>query len=111
MLDEVAVLEDVSVSQFARPHVPWYLRPLILFVHFVVLVVVMIPLGILALLSIPYFILCPDRQIIVGDLRGTDRQRELLAKWKSVYRSLGFFGRIKRSMKLARRRWRSKYLR
>lgn len=94
------------MRQYARQGVPWYLWPLNFLVYFVVLVVVWPPLVALTLLSIPYFAVYPDSRFKLNDVHLTDRQIELFEKWRSAYRSLGLFGRIRRAMKLERRRWR-----
>jgi hypothetical protein len=71
---------------------------------FPVAMVIMIPLGILALLSIPYFAIYPDRHMNIWDEDATDRQKELLARWRAGHRRLTFFGRIRRASKLYWRR-------
>jgi hypothetical protein len=74
------------------------------FVFAIVLLVVMIPLAILAAILIPYFSIDPDRHLHIYDLDGTSRQRELLAKWRAVYRGLGFRGRLRRALIVGSRR-------
>ena len=84
-------------------HLPWYAWPLVPLVLPAVLIV-MLPLGILALLSMPYFLVFPDRHAHIYDFKATSRQRELLSRWRSGYRRLGVGGRLARSLKLWRRR-------
>ena len=86
-----------------REHLPWYAWPLIPLV-LPVAVVVMLPLGLLALLSIPDFWLCPDRHAHLYDFEGTPHQRARLARWRAAYRRLGLWGRVRRAIKLIRRR-------
>ena len=66
--------------------------------------IVAIPFSLLALLSIPYYRIFPDHHMHIRDLDGTERQRELLAKWRTRYSELGIFGRLRRAAKLLRRR-------
>jgi hypothetical protein len=82
---------------------PWYAWPLIPVV-LPVAVAVMLPLGLLALLSIPYFWLFPDRHARLNDFEGTPHQRARLARWRVAYRRLGLWGRVRRAIKLTRRR-------
>jgi hypothetical protein len=82
---------------------PWYAWMLVPFVLPAVLIVG-IPLGILALFSLPYYFIFPDHHRQIWDSKGTPHQRELLAKWRSQYSQLGFFGRIQRGIRLAQRR-------
>ena len=56
----------------------------------------------LAFLSIPYFIIYPDRHAHVYD-GGTASQRERLAKWRAHYARLSFRQRVARAVKI---RWR-----
>lgn len=92
----------------ARPseRLPWYAWPLVPFV-FVATLVLMLPLGALALLSIPYFLVFPDRHAQIHDFGGTPRQQELLARWRESYSRLGIRGRLARRLKLWRRKRRA----
>jgi len=81
----------------------WLLAP---FVGVITFVIIGIPLLILAALSIPYFALFPDRHAHIWDFRGTHRQRELLARWRAMYRQLGLRGRIARAIKKRHKRTR-----
>src|SRR5262245_38085422 len=76
-----------------QPWYAWLLVPLVL----PAVLVVAIPLSILALLSIPYFAVFPDRHRHIWDFKGTLHQRELLAKWRTLYTRLGFVGRVRRA--------------
>jgi hypothetical protein len=69
-----------------------------------VVVLIALPLGILALLSMPYYALYPDRHPHLYDFDATPRQRELLARWRAKFAKLGFFGRIKRYLLRRERR-------
>ena len=75
---------------------PWYGWVLVPFLLPVVLVVG-IPLGMLALFSIPYYFVFPDHHRQIWDFEGTPHQRELLARWRLHYARLGFIGRIRRA--------------
>jgi hypothetical protein len=86
-----------------RDRPPSWAWPLIPFVLPVVLLI-MIPLGIAALISIPYFALYPDRHAHLYDFEGTAQQRARLASWRAGYARLSVWGRLKRAIKLARRR-------
>lgn len=83
--------------------IPWYLWPLVPFV-FVVSLFVMIPLGLLALLSIPYFALFPDRHIHVADIHGTPHQKSRVAHWRRLYRLINVFQRTSRAFRGWKRR-------
>lgn len=61
----------------------WYQLPLIP-LGFVFVMLAMLPLGLIALLSIPFFALYPERHMHVYDLQGTPRQRELLTRWRTT---------------------------
>jgi hypothetical protein len=91
-----------------RKHVPWYLWPLALPVFVVTMVVVGIPLGILALVSIPYFWLYPERHAQRADFEGTESEKARVRRWRNAYRRLSFIARVrhatKRSRRLRRRR-------
>jgi hypothetical protein len=90
-------------SKFSFYRLPWYgwlLAPLVL----PAVLVVAVPLGILALFSIPYYRVSPDRHRHAWDFDGTLHQRQLLAKWRSQYAHLGFIGRISRAFTRRRRR-------
>jgi len=87
-------------QQFPPPR--WYAW---LFVPFFLPVVVVIGLilGLLALVSIPYFLIYPDHHLHVADVEGPEDARERLARWRAKYRSLGFLGRLRRAQKVNRR--------
>jgi hypothetical protein len=59
----------------------------------------MIPLGILALLSIPLYGIFPDQHVHPYDRNGTPEQKAFLALRRSRYRRLGFRRRIRRAIK------------
>jgi hypothetical protein len=88
-----------------RDRVPWYAWPLVPLVLPVV-VLVMIPLGVLALISIPYYAVFPDHHAHFYDFQGTPHQKETLARWRAAYRRLSFPQRIGRAFKLHCRRCR-----
>jgi hypothetical protein len=82
--------------------VPWYLWPLVPIVLPICLLV-MLPLGFLALLSIPFYLVFPDTHFHKYDHEGTPRQKELLARWRARYAALGLRQRIRRGAELWRR--------
>lgn len=93
--------ELYRASAPVKNELPWYgwlLAPLVL----PAVLLVAILLGLLALLSVPYFALYPDRHADIIDFGGNAREREWLAKWRAKYAQLGFLGRIRRCMKLRR---------
>ncbi len=59
---------------------PWYLWPLTLPMFVISITVVGIPLGLLALVSIPYFWLFPERHLQVADLQGSASEKARLAR-------------------------------
>jgi hypothetical protein len=67
------------------------------------MVVIAIPMGIIALLSIPYFWLYPDRHAHVADGEGTDAEKARLLRWRNAYRQLSFIGRVQHARKRSRR--------
>src|ERR1017187_9955342 len=80
-----------------RERLPWYgwlLAPAVLSA----VLVVAIPLGILALFSIPYYFVFPDYHRHMWDFEGTGHQRARLMHWRSLYSRLGFFGRVHRAI-------------
>jgi hypothetical protein len=87
-----------------RRPVPWYLWPLIPPVAIVVAVTVGIPLGILALLSIPFFWLFPERHAQLADFEGTEQQKVRLRQWRLAYGKLSLVGRVRRAVRLSVRR-------
>jgi len=93
----------MTVTTKSLKLLPWFGLILIPFVLPAVLVIA-IPLGILALFSIPYYFVFPDHHRQVWDFEGSPHQRELLAKWRSHYAHLGFIGRIRRAFTRCRRR-------
>jgi hypothetical protein len=86
-----------------RKQVKWYLWPLIPPV-FVVMLVLLIPIGVLALLSIPIVWLYPDRHKHIADVRGTPSEKARLVRWRAAYARLSFTGRVRRAMKRSIRR-------
>ena len=86
--------------------VPWYLWPLVPPVFLATLIFVGIPLGLLALLSIPYFWLYPDRHAHQWDFEGAGREKERLHRWRSAYQRIPFVARVRRAIKRSRRRGR-----
>lgn len=83
--------------------VPWYLWPLVPLALASGLVV-MLPLGILALLSIPYFAIFPDHHAHRYDFEGAPHQRERLAQCRALYRNMNLLQRIERAVRRWRRR-------
>ena len=71
----------------------WFFFPLVVPVALVVL----LPLGLLALLSIPYFLIFPDRHAQLHDFDGTPHQRGRIAQWRHRYSQLGLVQRIRRA--------------
>jgi hypothetical protein len=69
--------------------------------------VVILPLGALALLAIPYYAVFPDHHPHVVDFGGSPRQRELLARWRRRNQQLGIIGRIAVALGGRRRRRRA----
>jgi hypothetical protein len=94
----------MTTTAKSSKRLPWYGWVLVPFLLPVVLVVG-IPLGILAAISIPYFFVYPDHHRHIWDFQGTAHQRELLAKWRLHLAHLGFWGRIKRAFRRLRRRY------
>jgi hypothetical protein len=93
----------------AKQNLPWYLWPLVPFA-FLAALSVMLPLGVLALISIPFFWLYPDRHMQFADLEGTPEEKARVARWRAAYNRLSFFGRVRRSIRrTARRRWRRRH--
>ena len=88
---------------------PWYGWLLVPFVIPAALVV-LIPLSLLAAISIPYYFVFPDHHRHMWDSESTPHQRELLARWRTQYSRLGIFGRIRRAFarRVARSVWRRK---
>jgi len=83
-------------------HLPWYAWPIAPFA-FCAAVVVMIPLGILAIVSIPFYALFPDHHPHIYDCEATPRQRHRLEQWRAAYRELGVRGRLRRLWKKMKR--------
>lgn len=83
---------------------PWYLWPLIPPIFLITAICVGLPLAILALISIPFFWLYPDRHIRLADARGTPLQKLRVAQWRAIYNSLSFPARLRRSLKRFSRR-------
>ena len=73
----------LSAGQPAE-RLPWFLWPLVpLFLP--ICIILMLPVGLLALLSMPFYLVFPDAHLHMYDLEGTARQRELLARWRAIY--------------------------
>jgi len=88
------------VTSFKRlPWYAWIFVPLFL----PVLLVVVVPLGIIALLSIVYFSVFPERHLHIWDCEGTAHQRRRLSQWRSRYRQCSLGGRIVRAFTGKRR--------
>jgi hypothetical protein len=83
-------------------HVPWYLWPLVP-LAFAGGLVVMLPLGIFALLSIPHFTVFPDHHAHLYDFEGTPQQRARLAQWRALHRNMNLLQRIERAICRGRR--------
>lgn len=98
------VVEWVVRWTAAEP-VAWNLLPLAS-VAFLAAALVLIPLGLLALVSVPYFAMFPDRHMHPYDFEPTPLQRARLAQWRGAYRRLGWCGRVRRMVtRLRRRTW------
>ena len=65
-------------------------------VFLVTFAVVIVPLAILAALSVPYYLLYPERHAHFYDLHGSPAQRERVAKWRLLSSRLSFWQRIQR---------------
>lgn len=77
----------------------WLFSPLmIMFVFFVG--------GVLALISIPYFALYPERHAHEWDFDDNATHQRLLARWRARYARLTLGGRVRRSWMRFRRRLR-----
>jgi hypothetical protein len=82
-----------------RQHLPpWYLWPLALFA-FVAALTVMLPLGVIALVSIPLTWLYPDRHMHIADVQGTAEEKARLARWRAAHNRLSFVGRVRHSIR------------
>lgn len=99
MLGPMATGENLS-----RNRVKWYLWPLVPF-GFAAAMIVMLPLGLLALLSIPYFLLYPDRHLHFADLHGSEIEKARVARWRATYSRLSFAGRVRRATRRIARGW------
>lgn len=92
-----------------RHHIRWlFLWPLIPFMAAFSLFVLLL-MAPFALLSIPYYWIFPDHHLQFYDVEGTERQKELLARWREEHRKLGFIGRIRRAIKKSYRRFKTIY--
>ena len=78
-----------------RQRLPWYLWPLVPVAFVVTWVVVGIPLGLLALLSIPYLWLYPERQAYLADFHGSEAEKARLRRWRAAYQRLSFIARVR----------------
>ena len=88
--------EDEGMTSPEKRRIPWYLWPLAPFV-FCASLVVMIPLGILTLFSIPYFAIFPECHAHQYDFEATPHQRRRLAQWREMYSELNFWERLTRA--------------
>ena len=80
----------------------WPLAPFAL----VASLLVMLPLGPIAILSIPYYAIFPDRHLHKYDVEGTEQQRKRMVQWRSVYSRMSFVQRLVRAMTHVKRRFR-----
>ena len=94
--------EKKEIKLGSTKGVRWYLWPLVPFVLFGSLIVI-IPLGIFALIMIPYYAVYPDRHAHLYDFEATDHQRKRLEQWRGLYKELGFWKRLKRFWKVKQR--------
>jgi hypothetical protein len=78
----------------------WLFLPLILPIGLLVL----LPLSLLALASVPYFRIFPDRHAHVHDFDGTPHQRARLAEWRRRYSRLTLVQRTRRAFTTRQRR-------
>jgi hypothetical protein len=88
---------------------PWYvsiLAPLVLPGVLLVMLILAIP----AAISIPYFLLFPERHRHIHDFDGTVHQQARLGRWRAVYSRLTFFGRIGRAFTRNQRKIHTKRL-
>jgi hypothetical protein len=88
---------------------PWYgwiLAPLVLPGALLVMLLLAIP----AAISIPYFLLFPERHRQIHDFDGTTHQQARLARWRAVSSQLDFFSRVARAFKRGQRRVHTKRL-
>ena len=91
------------MSNFSKYRLPWYgwlLAPFVLPAALFVLLI----LAPFALLSIPYFLLFPERHRQVHDFDGSDHQRQRIAQWRAGYSRLSLLGRLQRAFKKRQRR-------
>ena len=82
---------------------PWYvwvLAPLVLPGALFVLLLLAIP----AAISIPYFLLFPERHRRKHDFDGNASQKERLTRWRAAYSRLTFLDRVRRALKTRQRR-------
>jgi hypothetical protein len=95
--------ENENMKLPEKKRIQWYLWPLVPIV-FCGSLVVMIPLGILAIFSIPYFTIYPERHAHLYDFEATPHQKKRLAQWREMYSNLSFRQRITRARKKRHRR-------
>jgi len=88
------------------PWYAWILPPLVLPKALLVMLLLAIP----AAISIPYFLLFPERHRQIHDFDGTAHQQARLGRWRAVYSRLTFFGRIGRAFTRHQRRIHTKRL-
>jgi hypothetical protein len=82
---------------------PWYLWPFVIPGMFLG-AIVMLPLGVLAVLSIPYFILYPERHLHEWDIDENLGHERSMRRWRAAYARLTLLGRVCRARVLAGRR-------
>src|ERR1700722_5641807 len=85
------------------PVIKWYMWPLAP-VAFLAAMLVILPLCIVALLSIPYFSLYPDHHAHVADCQGSQSEKARVARWRVTYSRMSFAGRVRRAMRRIARR-------
>ena len=78
---------------------PWYLWPHAPFAFLAVALIVMLPLGVIALMSIPLTWLYQDRHMHIHDVQGTEMEKARLAKWRETYNRLSVVGRFRHAMR------------
>jgi len=81
---------------------PWYCWPLVPFVLLVAMFV-MVPIGIIALISIPLTLLYPDQHRHIFDDTGSPEEKARLARWRRAYRRLSIVGRVRHAIKRSKR--------
>jgi hypothetical protein len=87
------LLESAELQK--TPWFAWLMAPFCILVSLPII----LPLGFLAILSIPYFGIFPDHHAHLYDFEGTPEQKEFLALRRSRYRRLGLRRRIRRAFR------------